>query len=335
MQRFIRAGLMIFMSLAVSQPACANDEAANDVLKTRVAILMFDGVQIIDFAAPYEVFGQASFEVYTVSKDGNTVTTAMNLSVNVDHNFESAPPADIVLVPGGKVHDVMEDEATLAWIRARTQPAEHVLSICTGSYILASTGLLDGKQATTFHKAFDGMTEQFPDITVVRDQRWVDAGKLVTSAGLASGIDAALHVVAEVLGETQARSVALHLEYDWSPNHGFVRGRLADQYTRMPENGMQFPEGTVIDRDYGVGDERYWEERYRINSSWSAVQLLDHLREQATHDEALEVLPLPDRNQLAWQYRSERGGQWRASYQVTETLADGSYRIVSKLMRLD
>lgn len=330
MKYSILIGVITLMSFAVSSNAYANDAQ-----ETRVAILMFDGVQIIDFAAPYEVFGQAGFEVYTVSADGEAVTTAMNLSVNVDHDFESAPPADIVLVPGGNVHDVMEDEATLAWIRARTQPAEHVLSICTGSYILANTGLLDGKQATTFHKAFDGMTEQFPEITVVRDQRWVDAGKLVTSAGLASGIDAALHVVAEVLGETRARSVALHLEYDWSPDHGFVRGKLADQYTRMPEEKMQFPEGTVIDREYAVGDETYWEEQYRITSPWSAVQLLDHMRERASHDKALKVLPLPDRKQLAWQYDSERGGQWRASYQVTETLDDGNYRIISKLIRLD
>lgn len=330
MQRFILAGMIIFMSLAVSQNARANDEPA-----TRVAILMFDGVQIIDFAAPYEVFGQAGFEVYTVSADGEAVTTAMNLSVNVDHDFESAPSADIVLVPGGNVHDVMEDEPTLAWIRARTQPAEHVLSVCTGSWILANAGLLDGMQATTFHKAFDGMAEQFPDVTVVRDQRWVDAGKLVTSAGLASGIDAALHVVAEVLGETRARSVALHLEYDWSPEHGFVRGRLADQYTRMPEEGVQFPEGTVIDREYAVGDERYWEERYRVASPWTAVQLLGHMREQARRDKKLKVLPLPDREQLAWQYDSERGGQWRMSYQVTETRDDGNYHIVSKLIRLD
>lgn len=335
MQRFILAGVIIFMSLAVSSNAHANDEPANDEPETRVAILMFDGVQIIDFAAPYEVFGQAGFEVYTVSKDGKAVTTAMDLGVNVDHDFDSAPPADIVLVPGGNVHDAMEDEATLAWIRTRTQPAEHVLSICTGSYILANTGLLDGKQATTFHKAFDGMAEQFPEITVVRDQRWVDAGKLVTSAGLASGIDAALHVVAEVLGETQARSVALHLEYDWSPDRGFVRGRLADQYTRMPEEKMQFPEGTVIDREYAVGDEKYWEEQYRVSSPWSAVQLLDHMRERAERDKTLKVLKLPDRQQLAWQYASRRGGYWRASFDVIETLDNGDYRIVSKLMRLE
>lgn len=323
------------MSLAVSSNAHSNDELANDGADTRVAILMFDGVQIIDFAAPYEVFGQAGFEVYTVSKDGKAVTTAMNLGVNVDHDFDTAPQADIVLVPGGHVHAVMEDEATLAWIRARTESAEQVLSICTGSYILANTGLLDGKQATTFHKAFDGMAEQFPEVTIVRDQRWVDTGKLVTSAGLASGIDAALHVVAEVLGEMRARSVALHLEYDWSPDRGFVRGKLADQRTRMPEEDMQFPEDTVIDREYAVGDEKYWEEQYRISSSWPAVQLLDHMRERAERDQALEVLPRSDRQQLAWRYTSRHGGQWRVNFDVIKTLDNGDYLIASKLMRLD
>ena len=201
---------------------------------TTVAIVMFDGVQIIDFSAPYEVFGQAGFDVHTVSIDGEPVEAVMGLSVNVDYAFDEAPPADIIVVPGGNVMAASRDDSILDWVRGRSAGARQVLSICTGSDIVAAAGLLEGRAATTFHGHFDHMAERFPAVEVLRDRRWVDSGKVVTSAGLASGIDAALHVVSEIRGETVARSVALHLEYDWNPEKGFVRGVLADRHLRSP-----------------------------------------------------------------------------------------------------
>jgi putative intracellular protease/amidase len=150
-----------------------------------VAILMFDGVQIIDYAAPYEVFAQAGFTVYTVSKDGRPVKAAQGLKSDVDHSFATAPAARIVVVPGGSVHDAQRDAELIAWLRKQSASAEHVMSVCTGSFILGSAGLLDGHAATTFHAAFDEMQRQFPKTRILRDQRWVDAGKVVTSAGLA------------------------------------------------------------------------------------------------------------------------------------------------------
>src|SRR5690606_36257105 len=99
-----------------------------------------------------------------------------------------------------------------------------MMSVCTGSYILASAGLLDGRKATTFHGAFDGFERTFPEVELVRDRRWVDSGRIVTSAGLSSGIDTALYLVSRFHGDVRARSVALHLEYPWDPEGGFVRG---------------------------------------------------------------------------------------------------------------
>lgn len=308
---------------------------AADGPKTRVAILMFDGVQIIDFAAPYEVFGQAGFEVFTVSERGQSVTTAMDLSVNTDYSLEEAPAADIILVPGGNVHDAMDNEVLLEWIRKQSPRAEHVLSICTGSFILANSGLLDGKSATTFHQQFDAMAENYPAIEIVRDQRWVDNGRIVTSAGLASGIDAALHVVSEVRGIAAARSVAMHLEYDWSPDTGFVRGLMADQYMREPAEPFAFPEGTVIDRVFSLGDEKYWETRFRVESPWTPEQFIDHLRQRAEQDKALKVMALPDPHQVAWQYESERGGRWRTSFDITGIESSKRYELTSKTMRLN
>jgi len=302
--------------------------------KTRVAILMFDGVEIIDFAGPYEVFGQAGFDVHTVSRDGKAVKTAMNLSVNVDHSFADAPAADIVLVPGGDVEVAAKDEATRAWLLKNAASATQVMSVCTGSDILANTGLLDGQKATTFHNHFNHMAKNYPKVTVVRDQRWVQAGKLVTSAGLASGIDTALHVVANVRGTEAARSVAMHLEYAWSPDGGFIRGLMADQFMRMPEKPLTFDDGTKVTQLSSLGDTKYWETAYRIESPMDPAAFVAHVRALAVDDKALRILDLRDAKQLAWEYTSERGGRWRLSLKADDKQADGSYRVVAKVMRL-
>lgn len=247
---------LLVLAALLRQQAVADEPAAAEHGAGRhgadapitVATLMFDGVQIIDFAAPYEVFGQAGLEVFTVSRDGGSVTTAMNLSVNVDHDFASAPAADVVLVPGDDVHDASEDARTRAWLQGSALRARQVLSVCTGAWILARSGLLDGATATTFHRSLDAFASQFPQISTVRDQRWVDNGGIVTAAGLASGLDAALHVVSRPQGVDRARTVALHLEYDWSPDQGFIRGQLADRYLRWPQASLVLPQGTSIER---------------------------------------------------------------------------------------
>ena len=325
----ILASLSLFLSF-LGTPALAADAP-----KTRVAILMFDGVQIIDFAAPYEVFGQADFDVFTVSEDGGPVTTAMDLAVNVDHGFADAPPADILLVPGGDVHDAMANKALLEWITKRSESSDYVFSVCTGSLILASTGLLDGYAATTFHRAFETLEHDFPEVDVIRDQRWVESGKFITSAGLASAIDTALHVFSKVKGVRAAREVAMHLEYDWSPDGGFVRGLMADQFMRSPEGGYGFPEGTMVDEVFSLGDTQYWETEYVVESPLDAKAFLALMRERARMDKALDVLPLPDPMKLAWQYESDRGGHWRASFDVTNVESANRYRVVGKVMRLD
>ena len=320
--------------VALTTPTGAAHMMHDDAAVT-VAILMFDGVQIIDFAAPYEVFGQAHFNVYTVSVDGSPVTTAMGLSVNVDHDFAGAPPAQIILVPGGDVDEAQHDDATLQWLRERSTAADQVMSVCTGSFIVAQAGLLDGRSATTFHRAFDNFEKAFPEITVVRDQRWVDTGQVVTSAGLASGIDAALHVVAQHLGERRARSIAMHLEYDWSPEEGFVRGLMADRHLRLPAEPFEFPEGTEIRTTSQVGDAQHWEIDYHVKSSWDAQALIAHLAARAAADDALTVIDTGSPLATGWRYASAHGGQWRLLLQATPAEGGEGFQVRAQLDSVD
>jgi putative intracellular protease/amidase len=295
-----------------------------------VAILMFDGVQIIDYAAPYEVFAQARFTVYTVSKDGQPVKAAQGLKSQVDHSFASAPQADVVVVPGGDVHHVQHDEATLAWVRRQAANAEQVMSVCTGSFILGRSGLLDGGSATTFHRSFDSMQRDFPKVKIVRDQRWVDAGKVVTSAGLASGIDTSLHVVAELRGLKVAQSVAMHLEYDWHPVDGYVRGKFADRHMRLPST-LRIPEGTKIDEVLAVGDTQSWEIVYMVESPLPPAKLFDNLLAQAKQDKEFTVKPRAAANQMAWEFESNHGGRWNVTFVANTSDPSDRYRITGTL----
>jgi putative intracellular protease/amidase len=191
----------------------------------KVAILLFDGVEIIDYTGPYEVFGaDDAFEVYTVSANEAPITTSMGMRVVPKYAFATAPQADVVIIPGGIVSKVKDDVPTLDWIKKQNGKAEHVMSVCNGAITLANTGLLQGLTSTTTRGNIDYFKRLHPELKIVRDQRVVDSGKIITTGGLSAGIDGALHVMAKMRGDGQAKAVAVELEYDWHPEGGFLPG---------------------------------------------------------------------------------------------------------------
>ncbi|MCZ6835757.1 MAG: DJ-1/PfpI family protein [Planctomycetota bacterium] len=181
----------------------------------KVAILLFDGVEIIDYAGPWEIFGAAGFDVFSVAVNTGKITTVFGMQVITDYTLENHPKPDIVLIPGGSVVETQNDPDVRKWLIEMAEQAEVVLSVCNGAYILAKAGLLDGLKATTTRPLVDGLANIGEDITVVHDVRYVDNGKIVTSGGLSAGMDAALHVVSRFIGIEKARNVANALEYDW------------------------------------------------------------------------------------------------------------------------
>ena len=241
-----------------------------------VAILIFDGVQIIDFTGPYEVFGQEPFNVFTVSETGETVTTSMEMSVNPKYSFATSPEPDVLVVPGGGVNQTYENPRVIEWIRKSAEGAQYVLSVCNGAFILAQAGLLDGRSATTFYGLIDDLKEFRPAVNVVSDQRFVDNGKVITSAGLSSGIDASLHLVSKLKGKGEAQRLALHLEYDWRPDSGFARAALADML--LPQ--LSRPEGAEVTIESTQGGRDEWEIRYLVSADSSVKELLGHVEGQ-------------------------------------------------------
>jgi len=207
----------------------AQGSAQSQAVATRkVAILIFDGVQIIDYTGPYEIFQGAGFEVFTVAATRAPITTVAGMTVVPRYAFAEAPPADVLVVPGGTVEGPRASAATLGWVRDTAARAQQALSVCNGAFILASAGLLDGLAATTTAGNLTRLRAEYPRLRVVEDQRWVDSGRIVTAGGLTAGIDGALHVVAKMRGQGLAQQVALGEEYDWHPAGGFARAALAD-----------------------------------------------------------------------------------------------------------
>src|ERR1700761_5542838 len=192
-----------------------------------VAILLFPGAEVIDYAGPYEVFITAGFKVYTVGATTAPVSTGKGLTVTPVYPFASAPQADVVLIPGGSISKAVDDPAILNWIKSQSVTSKITMSVCNGASILANTGLLDGLSATTTRTNITFLQSEHPRIHVVRDQRFVDNGKILTTGGLTAGIDGALHVVARLEGDGTAQSVALGLEYNDAAGRNYLPSTFA------------------------------------------------------------------------------------------------------------
>src|SRR6266446_40496 len=214
-------------------PSCGMkliEKIDNKEQRISVAVLLFDGAEVIDYAGPWEVFGQAGFRVYGVAEKHEPIRATFGQKIMPDYTFADSPPADILLVPGGGVSGALENPQLIKWVQRNAGTSRHVISVCTGAFILSKAGLLDGLTATTIQHAIDNLQKASPRTKVVYDQRYVDNGKIITTAGLSSGIDGAFHLVSQIDGEGTAQAIALGMEYRWDPHSKYARGALADRY---------------------------------------------------------------------------------------------------------
>jgi len=286
-----------------------------------VAILVFNGVQIIDFTAPYEVFGAAGYDVFTVGANTSPVTTAMGLTVTPRYGFKDCPKVDVLVTPGGGIDDALSQGSVLSWIRARHEETRHTLSVCNGAFFLAKSGLLDGKKATTFHNAIASLQAEYPKITVVSDRRFVDNGRVITTAGLSSGIDGALHVVSVISGRGTAQLVALGLEYDWKEDATYARASFADMHLRAifgPRLQLELPGGFKDKLESTQGDRMSWQSCWSVASAGAAPALLDAMRTAiAKRSSWKEIASEKAPTRTAWEFRDKEARAWRADLEVT------------------
>jgi transcriptional regulator GlxA family with amidase domain len=190
-----------------------------------VGVALFDGAEELDWAGPWEVLAawaeqwpDDGVHVFTLAREDRPATCAKGLRVLPDETWETAPPLDVLVYPGGRgTRRELQDEAVLEWIRGHAAGETVVASVCTGSLVLAAAGLLDGKPATTHWGSLEVLPTLGNEIEVRPDDRFVDNGNILTAAGVSAGIDMALHLVARLHSTERAREVRRYIQYDPEP----------------------------------------------------------------------------------------------------------------------
>lgn len=214
---------LLFLSVAMRSNAQADTSKVY-----RVAVLLYPGVELLDFAGATDVFVKAAgvtggkYQVYSLAMTPGVVSTERNtIAIRPEYNGQGAfPPPDILVIPGAPLETIdslMSDPAFMGWLKQLTDRAGVTMSVCTGAYFLAQAGLLTDKPATTHWYASTDFGTRYPGIRLVRDVRYVDAGNLVTASGVSSGIDGALHMVEQYSGPAIAALVAKIIQY--TPHH--------------------------------------------------------------------------------------------------------------------
>ena len=190
-----------------------------------IGVALFEGAEELDWAGPWEVLAAWSKQwrddgvrVLTLARETGTITCAKGLQVVPEETWETAPPLDVLVYPGGRgTRRELADEAVLDWIRGLAGGGTVVTSVCTGSLVLAAAGLLDGKPATTHWQSLELLPTLGREIEVRPDDRFVDNGTVITAAGVSAGIDMALHLVARLHSPERAREVRRYIQYDPEP----------------------------------------------------------------------------------------------------------------------
>jgi putative intracellular protease/amidase len=302
-----------------------------------VAILLFDNAQVIDYAGPWEVFGEAGYKVFTVAEKAVPVNAVYGQKLMPDYTFANSPAADILLVPGGSVHNAVENRQLIKWVQANAQKSKHVMSVCTGAFILSKAKLLDGLSATTIQHAIDDLQKVSPKTKVVHDQRYVDNGKIITAGGLSSGIDGAFHLVSKIDGEGAAQAIALGMEYRWDPHSKYARGALADRY--FPDfSDVKGMEAKMISTQ---GDLDHWELKALFsepNSIGAIADLLNNRIASKTPHTKGPVTLSPsgtDKSALSWRFMDENGREWTGEERIEPAPSQqGQFMVTLKLARV-
>ncbi len=232
--------------------------AATKPYTKNVAILIYEGVEILDFAGPAEVFASASgygsngaekaFNCYTVSKTKAPLVSQGFIDVTPDYSIADCPRPDILVLPGGSSQVVIDDAAWMEWIKTACGNAENVLTVCTGAFIAGKAGFLDGADATTWYNAVPALAQQFPKARVQPGRRFIDNGKMITTAGVSAGIDGSLHVVARLLGQYVAARTAEYMEYKWAPE-SYLSAHYSQLNPQFDERGRTLQRASISARE--------------------------------------------------------------------------------------
>jgi transcriptional regulator GlxA family with amidase domain len=263
---------LLCCSTSGGQPPAAappSQNAASRGYTRNVAVVLYEGVEVLDFGGPSEVFAAAAhhgargsepaFRLFTIAPSRAPITSQGFLKVVPDYTLESSPRIDILVIPGGNSNTLTRDDKVVARMRTLAENAELTVTVCSGAFVLAKTGLLDGHDATTYYAAVESLQKAAPRVRVHPGRRFIDNGRSVTTAGVSAGIDGSLHVVARLLGQRVAERTARYMEYRWTPEPYLStayrllnpslddRGRLLQQ-AQLEAEEQRFPDAERLYR---------------------------------------------------------------------------------------
>ncbi|MCA3901349.1 DJ-1/PfpI family protein [Vibrio vulnificus] len=188
----------------------------------KIGIYIYDEAEVLDFAGPFEVFSTANrirregWEIALIGESGNPVKGRGGFYVQPHYSIKNHPHLDLLVVVGGDHTQEILKSDVIRWIADKAQAASFVATVCTGSFLLAETGLLDGLEATTHWEDIEDLKQRYPKLRVLPQRRWVNSGKFTTSGGISAGIDMSLHLIAQLHSEKLAHQTAKQMEYQWN-----------------------------------------------------------------------------------------------------------------------
>jgi len=282
----------------------------------RVGIFIFNGADVMDVTGPISVFEHAGFNVVTFALEDTPISIGHAIELRPDYTLENLPQVDILVFPGGGMAESDPgNKKVTTFIQKRIESTKVMFSVCSGAFFFGEAGILKGQKATTFASLIPSLKSNYKNAIVLNDVKYTDNGKVVTSSGLSSGIDAAFQVVSKFLGQGRAQDIANHMEYPWQREKDYARSQLADNYTLDVRQLISLFTTSFY---YSNGNQNYWTYRYRLTGQLSGEKILQILAKEMDKLSKWEIEEHLD-NKITGKIGHDVLGEGRFSIEVHNT----------------
>lgn len=283
-QKFDKMGTCEHCNMRLTPELYGIELKRHSTKRPSVGIFLFDMADIMDVTGPMSVFEHAGFRIMTFGLDSEAKMIGMNLEMKPDYSINNLPNTDVLLFPGGGMSERDPgNEKIQSFIKSRIDSTDLFFSVCSGAFFLAEAGLLNNKKATTFASLIPQLEKNYPEVHVLNDVKYTVNDKVITSAGLSSGIDASFQVVSKYYGNGRAMEIANHMEYPWQDADEYARSQLADNFIMNLNQLMRL---FAISFEHSDGDYNQWRYEYVLTSQLRPEDIFNSLKKELEKNES-------------------------------------------------